>query len=98
MNGNVTATGGKSFVYDAENHLTSMNSGAVSIVDDGFGNRVSKTVGGNTTQYLVEDDVNPTGYPQVFDELTNGALTRSYTYGLNPGGSPPNGCSRSRAA
>jgi RHS repeat-associated protein len=26
--------------------------------------------------------VNPTGYPQVFDELTNGAVTRTYTYGL----------------
>jgi RHS repeat-associated protein len=26
--------------------------------------------------------VNPTGYPQVFDELTNGVVTRTYTYGL----------------
>jgi RHS repeat-associated protein len=39
-----------------------------------------------TTQYLVEDDVNPTGYPQVLDELTgpigSAAVTRTYTYGL----------------
>jgi RHS repeat-associated protein len=34
------------------------------------------------TRYLVEDDNNPTGAPQVFDELTNGVVTRSYAYGL----------------
>jgi len=83
-NGNTLFTGGKSFTYDAENHLTGMNvSGtAVSIVYDAFGNRVAKTVNGVTTKYLVEDDMNPTGYPQVLDELTNGVVTRTYTYGL----------------
>ena len=83
-NGNVTSTGGKSFVYDSQNELVSMTSSgkSVSIVYDAFGNRVSKTVNGVTTQYLVEDDVNPTGYPQVFDELTNGVVSRTYTYGL----------------
>ena len=35
-----------------------------------------------TRQYLVEDDVNPTGLPQVVEETVNGAVTRSYTYGL----------------
>jgi RHS repeat-associated protein len=39
-------------------------------------------VNGVVTRYLVEDDVNPTGYPQVFEELTGGAVTRTYTYGL----------------
>jgi RHS repeat-associated protein len=39
-------------------------------------------VNGVTTQYLVEDDVNPTGLPQVVEETVNGAVTRSYTYGL----------------
>jgi len=34
-----------------------------------------------TTYYLV-DDLNPTGYPQVVDELTGGVVTRQYTYGL----------------
>ena len=83
-NGNVTSTGGKSFTYDSENHLVSMSATgtSASIIYDAFGNRVSKTVNGLTTQYLVEDDKNPTGYPQVFDELTNGAVTRTYTYGL----------------
>ena len=37
---------------------------------------------GVTTQYLVEDDVNPTGLPQVVEETVNGTVTRSYTYGL----------------
>jgi RHS repeat-associated protein len=83
-NGNVTSTGGKSFTYDSENHMMTMSASgtAVSMVYDAFGNRVSKTVNGVTTQYLVEDDKNPTGYPQVFDELTNGAVSRTYTYGL----------------
>jgi RHS repeat-associated protein len=55
---------------------------SATIVYDGDGNRVSKTVGGVTTYYLV-DDLNPTGYPQVVDELnSSGAVTRSYTYGL----------------
>jgi YD repeat-containing protein len=43
---------------------------AAGITYDGFGNRVSKTVNSVTTQYLIEDDVNPTRLPQVFDELT----------------------------
>jgi YD repeat-containing protein len=80
--GNVTATGGKTFSYDSQNELISANGGAVTVMYDGFGNRVSKTANGVTTKYLVEDDVNPTGYPQVFDELTGSALTRTYTYGL----------------
>jgi RHS repeat-associated protein len=83
-NGNTLTTGGKTFTYDAENHLTGMSvSGtAVSIVYDAFGNRVSKTVNGVTTKYLVEDDVNPTGYPQVMDEIVRGSVERTYTYGL----------------
>ena len=52
------------------------------MVYDAFGNRVSKTVNGVTTQYLVEDDVNPTGYPQVLEEVQNGTAVRTYTYGL----------------
>jgi RHS repeat-associated protein len=84
-NGNVTAAGGKSFTYDSENRLVSMSAGgnSVSMVYDAFGNRVAKTVNGVTTQYLVESDLNPTGYPQVFDELNGSAVvTRTYTYGL----------------
>lgn len=80
QNGNVIATGGKTFTYDSQNQLIAMNGGAVSIVYDGDGNRVSKTVSGVTTTYLV-DDLNPTGYAQVVEELSGGAVTRQYTYG-----------------
>ena len=80
QNGNVTATGGKSYMYDTENHLVAMGS-TVTLVYDGDGDRVAKTIGTTTTTYLI-DDLNPTGYPQVVDELTNGAVSRTYTYGL----------------
>jgi len=80
-NGNVLTSGGKAFSYDSENHLLSMNGGAVSLLYDGDGNRVAKTTGGVTTRYLV-DDLNPTGYPQVVEELTNVVVSRTYTYGL----------------
>jgi len=56
-NGNVTGTGGKTFSYDSQNELVSANGGAVTVMYDGFGNRVSKTANGVTTKYLVEDDV-----------------------------------------
>jgi RHS repeat-associated protein len=83
-NGNVLSTGGKSFTYDSENHLMSMSETGTSatIVYDGDGNRVAKTVNNITTLYLV-DDLNPTGYAQVVEELTaNGTVERQYTYGL----------------
>jgi RHS repeat-associated protein len=87
-NGNVISTGGISYTYDSENHMltASGNGKVVTMVYDAFGNRAAKTVNGVTTQYLVEDDVNPTGYPQVFEELVgpigSGVVTRQYTYGL----------------
>jgi RHS repeat-associated protein len=83
-NGNVLTSGGKSYTYDSENHMTSMTASgtAVTMVYDAFGNRVAKTVNGVITKYLVEDDVNPTGLPQVIEEVQNGAAVRTYTYGL----------------
>lgn len=78
-NGNLLFSGTGNNVYDFENRL--VQSGAVSIVYDGDGNRVSETVAGVTTSYLV-DTQNPTGYPQVLDELINGSVTRTYAYGL----------------
>ena len=61
--------------------FSNTNGVSVSYTYDSDGNRVKKIVGGVTTQYLV-DDLNPTGYPQVVEELTNGAVSRTYTYGL----------------
>jgi hypothetical protein len=59
VNGNTTGSGGINYVYDFENRL--VQKGGLTIVYDGDGNRKSKTVGGVTTTYLV-DDLNPTGY------------------------------------
>jgi len=78
-NGNTISSAGISYGYDFENRL--LMRGAVTIVYDGDGNRVSETAGGVTTKYLV-DTLNPTGYAQVMDELANGAVTRTYAYGL----------------
>jgi RHS repeat-associated protein len=83
-NGNTTRTAnGNSYTYDSENHMISMTSGStvVTMVYDAFGNRVAKTVNGVTTRYLV-DDLNPTGYAQVVEELVGGSVQRTYTYGL----------------
>src|SRR5437667_3771162 len=51
------------------------------MVYDGDGNRVREAVSGVATKYLV-DTLNPTGLPQVLDETVNGAVTRTYAYGL----------------
>ena len=92
-NGNVTQeANGNHHTYDSQNHMLSMTNGSASInlTYDAFGNRVAKTVTTagvtTTTQYLMEDDVNPTGLPQVVEELSGpfnaGVVTRTYTYGL----------------
>jgi RHS repeat-associated protein len=80
--GNTTASGANTYAYDFENHLTSQNSGSVAIIYDGDGNRVSKSAGGVTTKYLV-DDRNLTGYAQVLEEISGGTVQRVYTYGLS---------------
>jgi len=70
-------------MYDFENHLIAQTGPTpVAIVYDGDGNRVSKTVSGTTTKFLV-DDRNLAGYAQVVEELIGGAVQRVYTYGLN---------------
>src|SRR5207249_3805303 len=80
-NGNTTSTGSRTLTYDFENRVKSMNGAAVTLQYDADGNRVVKTVGTTTTRYLV-DDLNPTGYPQAVEEVVNGAVQRTYTYGL----------------
>jgi RHS repeat-associated protein len=79
-NGNARGAGGQTFGYDFENRITSAGNGAVRITYDGDGNLAAKTVGGVTTRYLV-DDLNPTGYSQVVEEIVNGQVERQYTYG-----------------
>src|SRR5262249_13092185 len=78
-NGNLLNVGVGANVYDFEDRL--VQAGGVKLVYDGDGNRVSKTVGGVTTNYLVADQ-NLTGFAQVLDELQSGAVSRTYSYGL----------------
>ena len=85
-NGNTTASSSIPYQYDALNHLTNANNGAVLLAYDGDGNRVRKTVGSTTTYYLI-DAQNPSGYPQAFEEYTstsgtNPTISRAYSYGL----------------
>ena len=72
-NGNTTLSGGVSNTYDFENRMTAH--GSTTMVYDGDGNRVSESVGGAATKYLV-DTLNPTGLPQVLDETVNGAVRK----------------------
>ena len=78
--GNTIVSGTSTFGYDFENRLKNMNNGTVTLIYDGDGNRVAKTAIGVTTRYLV-DDLNPTGYAQVVEEVVGTAVVRSYTYG-----------------
>jgi RHS repeat-associated protein len=78
-NGNLLSSGTGANVYDFENRLVA--AGGVKLVYDGDGNRVKETVATVTTSYLVADQ-NLTGYAQVLDELQSGAVSRTYSYGL----------------
>jgi RHS repeat-associated protein len=77
--GNTVNSFGIVNAYDFENHM--ITHGGVTLVYDGDGNRVSETVGGVTTNHLV-DTQNLTGYAQVVDELQGGTVARTYAYGL----------------
>jgi RHS repeat-associated protein len=83
-NGNPIASGSDSYQYNAENKLISANVNGknISVVYDGDGNRISKTVDGVTTTYLVDTN-NLTGYSQVLEEKRAGILVKAYTYGLD---------------
>jgi RHS repeat-associated protein len=78
-NGNTTVAGVLTYTYDFLNRLTAAT-GGISIIYDGDSNRVQETTSSGTTQFLV-DDLNPTGYPQVVEEISGGVVQRTYTYG-----------------
>ena len=80
-NGNTKVSAGGSYDYDFENRLITHTSSVTSgFVYDGDGNRVSKTIGGVTTNYLVNTN-NHTGYAQVVEEIQGGVVTKQFTYG-----------------
>jgi RHS repeat-associated protein len=69
--------------YDSENRLTQRtgtNGSVVRLVYDGDGNRICEIVDGQIKSYLI-DDRNPTGYAQVVEEIVNGVVNHTYTYG-----------------
>jgi RHS repeat-associated protein len=91
-NGNTTNSAGTNYFYDVENRLTNVTCGSfsVTVVYNGDGERVAKTVssgGTATTTLFLVDTHNLTGYAQVLEELqpSGGAtnLMRAYTYGLS---------------
>jgi RHS repeat-associated protein len=82
-NGNTLSSSGKNYSYDFLDRLqtaTGPGGNAVTLAYDGNGQRVAKTIGGVTTRYLI-DDLTPTGYAQVAEELVAGAVTKRYVYG-----------------
>jgi hypothetical protein len=77
-NGNTVSSAGVANTYDFENRM--LTHGGVTLVYDGDGNRVSETIGGTTTKYLI-DNLNPTGLPQVPDKTVSGTVTRTLPAG-----------------
>jgi YD repeat-containing protein len=59
LDGNLTGDGTNTYAWDARNHLSAISGAAsASFVYDAFGRRMSKTIAGNTTQFLY-DGFNP---------------------------------------
>ena len=69
------------YAYDLDNRLTSVTQADGTVLEfayDLFGNRVSKSVDGAQTEYLVD----PFGLGDVVSEFTDGTLSASYAHGL----------------
>jgi RHS repeat-associated protein len=75
-NGNLLSDGNKTYRYDELNHLVGVTGGGdtYSYAYDGQGNRVSQTVNGVSTNYVLDLS---TGLPQVLADNTH-----TYLYGL----------------
>jgi RHS repeat-associated protein len=83
-NGSTTSSAGRTYTYDFENRIISLNTGNPALnatfLYDGDGNRVAKTVSGVTTKFLVDTN-NPAGYAQVVEEIVGGSVQRIYVHG-----------------
>jgi RHS repeat-associated protein len=86
QNGNELTDGVFTYQYNNLNQLTRVQGTGVdlSYLYDGDGLRVQKinNMTGVTTKYFW-DDQNPTGVPQVLEELESGQVVRRYVYGPN---------------
>ena len=78
-NGNMTSFGSQTYTYDHANRLTQVVSGTLTtgFTYNGAGDRVSRTVDGVTTDYVLDPAA---GLTQVLQETTN-SQTTSYLYG-----------------
>lgn len=73
--GNLTADGGMTYRYDAENHLVESGGNRPSTLSyDTLGRLARFSVDGTTTQFLYDGDA-------LIGEYVNGALTRRYVHG-----------------
>jgi YD repeat-containing protein len=88
-NGSMTRKGSDTFGWDVRNRMTSATvaGSATRYTYDHRGQRLSQRTGTGTTTYYVNDNNNPTGFPQVLEERkgsTPGTATvdRSYMIGL----------------
>lgn len=80
--GSVLSANGTNYSYDFESRLTTA-SGGVTLRYDGLGNLVSKTAGGVTTTFLV-DDVDPLQPAHIVEERVASLVLRSYVFGKQP--------------
>ncbi|MCR9089481.1 MAG: Ig-like domain-containing protein [Rhodobacteraceae bacterium] len=81
MTSRIDSDGTSTYSYDLDNRLTSVTQSDGTVLEfeyDLFGNRVSKTVDGAETEYLVD----PFGLGDVVSEFEAGARSASYAHGL----------------
>jgi RHS repeat-associated protein len=78
--GSPLESGGNLSVYDSQRRRVRFNDTQVVFQYDGDGRRVSRTAGGLSTTYLV-DEASPTGHPEVVEERVGGKAKRVFTYG-----------------
>ena len=74
LRGNLVNDGNQSYQYDLENRLTAIN-GNISYDYNPFGLRISKTVDGATTSYVLDNN-------REIEEWEGGELQRKFIYGL----------------
>jgi len=83
-NGNLLNDGTNTYTWNGKNELVRVVSAGVDVSYsyDGDGLRISRidNLTGIIT-YYVWDDQNPTGYPQVIEEVENNVVTKRYGYG-----------------
>lgn len=74
LRGNLVNDGDQSYQYDLENRLTAVN-GNISYVYNPHGLRISKTVNGATTRYILDNK-------REVEEWEDGELQRKFIYGM----------------